>query len=82
MKLIDRIPVWILLLLALGLGIAPPGSQPHLVEKLRMLADGALVRPIDIFDLCLHSIFPMLLAIKAARMAYLKTRQGETGNPE
>lgn len=72
LKLLDRTPVWILFVLALGLGIAPPGAQPHLVEKLLMLADGNLVRPIDIFDLFLHGIFPTLLAVKIVRMLVLK----------
>ncbi len=72
LKLLDRTPVWILFVLALGLGIAPPGSQPHLVEKLLMLADGNLVRPIDIFDLFLHGIFPTLLVVKIVRVLALK----------
>ncbi|WP_455367016.1 hypothetical protein [Kaarinaea lacus] len=72
MTLLDRIPLWILLILAVGLGIAPPGAQPHLIEKLIMLGNGTLVRPIDIFDLFLHGIFPVLLVAKLVRMAYLK----------
>ncbi|HEY5602192.1 MAG TPA: RND transporter [Gammaproteobacteria bacterium] len=71
MKLIDQIPLWILLVLALGLGIAPPGSHPHLLEKLSMLGNGTLVRPIDMFDLLLHGIFPVLLVVKLARMLCL-----------
>ena len=74
MKLLDRIPVWVLLVLAVAMGIAPPGSQPHLLEKLIMLGNGTLVRPIDIFDLILHGSFPVLLVVKLARMAFLKTR--------
>jgi hypothetical protein len=73
-KLLDRIPLWILLVLAVAMSIAPPGSQPHLVEKLTMLANGTLVRPIDIFDLILHGSFPVLLVVKLARMGFLKTR--------
>jgi len=74
-KLLDRTSIWILLILALGLGLAPLGSQPHLVEKLTMLANGTLVRPIDIFDLLLHGIFPVLSIVKLGRMAVLKIRQ-------
>ncbi|WP_455222337.1 hypothetical protein [Kaarinaea lacus] len=74
MKLIDRIPLWILLVLAIGMGIAPPGSQPHLVEKLTMLVNGALTKPLDIFDLFLHGIFPALLVVKLLRMLFLKTQ--------
>jgi hypothetical protein len=36
------------------LGLAPFLPVPHVVEKLRMLANGTLVRPIDWFDLVLH----------------------------
>ena len=71
-KLLDRTPVWLLLILALGMGIAPPGSQPHLVEKLIMLSNGNLVKPIDIFDLCFHGIFPLLFLVKLVRLYMLK----------
>lgn len=74
-KLLDRTSVWLLLVLAIGLGIAPPGSQPHLVEKLIMLSNGNLVKPIDIFDLFLHGIFPLLLLIKVVRLYILKRKQ-------
>lgn len=80
MKLLDRIPIWILLVLAIALGIAPPGAQPHLFEKLIMLGNGTLVRPIDVFDLVLHGIFPVLLVAKLARMAYLKAQPGNQNN--
>ena len=73
MKLLDRIPFWGLALVALALGIAPLGSQPHLIEKLLMLADGNLSRPIDIFDLFLHGIFPLLLLVKLLRMWQLRS---------
>ncbi len=35
-------------------GPGPFVPEPHVWEKLKMLADGTLSRPIDIFDLCLH----------------------------
>ena len=80
LNLLDRTSVWILLVLALGLGLAPFGSQPHLLEKLNMLSNGTLVRPIDIFDLLLHGIFPILLTVKLGRMAALKLQQDSSGN--
>lgn len=80
LNLLDRTSVWILLVLALGLGLAPPGSQPHLVEKLNMLSNGTLVRAIDIFDLFLHGIFPILFIVKLGRMAVLKRHQDRPGN--
>lgn len=54
----------ILILLCLTLGLAPFFPQPHIVEKLRMLFSGSLSRPIDIFDLLLHSAPFALLAVR------------------
>lgn len=80
MKLIDRVSPWIFLVLAVAMSIAPVGSQPHLLEKLSMLINGALTRPIDIFDLFLHGIFPLLLLVKLARMLFLKSQSGKAGS--
>ncbi len=60
MKLINRIPLMWLVVIAGWLAIAPILPEPHLIEKLRMLITGTLVRPIDIFDLLLHSV-PLLI---------------------
>lgn len=68
MHLIDRVSIWILLLLALTLGLAPYAPEPHIVEKLRMLFSGALTRPIDIFDLFMHSVPWLLLVVKLTRI--------------
>jgi hypothetical protein len=53
-----------LLLLTLALGLAPFAPEPHLVEKLRMLRQGTLTRPLDIFDLFFHLVPAILLLIK------------------
>lgn len=53
--------------LALILGFAPFYPQPHIVEKLRMLFDGTLKRPIDIFDLFWHAWPFALLGYKIYR---------------
>jgi len=52
-----------LLPVALFLAFAPFSPEPHLWEKLKMLADGSLVKPLDIFDLLLHGT-PLLLLIR------------------
>lgn len=62
MRWLDRIPLALLLPLAVVLALAPFKPEPHLLEKLRMLADGTLTRPVDIFDLLLHGM-PLLLVI-------------------
>ena len=69
MKWIDKLPLTALIIVALTLGLAPFSPQPHIVEKLGMLFDGSLTRPIDIFDLLLHGAPWILLALKLARMA-------------
>ena len=66
MTWLDNLPWPILILLCLTLGLAP-FAPPHLVEKLRMLADGQLVRPLDIFDLVLHATPWVLLLAKGVR---------------
>jgi len=48
--------------LVLILGFAPFYPQPHILEKLRMLAAGTLKRPIDIFDLFWHA-WPFVLLV-------------------
>ncbi|MDT8443778.1 MAG: hypothetical protein RQ722_05775 [Desulfuromonadales bacterium] len=61
-KSFQMIPWSILLLAAVLLGLAPFRPEPHLLEKLRMLADGQLTRPMDIFDLIFHGT-PLLLIL-------------------
>ncbi|MBJ6750033.1 RND transporter [Geomonas anaerohicana] len=50
--------------IAVVLGFAPFVPLPHLVEKLRMLLSGTLVRPLDIFDLFWHAWPFALLACR------------------
>ena len=67
MQLLDRISWSVVLVLAVFLGAAPFAPEPHLVEKLRMLAQGQLVKPLDMFDLALHGAPLVLLVLKAWR---------------
>ena len=53
-SLLNRLPWAVVLIACATLGSAPFVPEPHIWEKLKMLATGALVRPIDIFDLALH----------------------------
>ena len=56
---------WSLVIVAcLTLGLAP-FTPPHIVEKIGMLTRGELTRPIDIFDLLLHSTPWLILLAKA-----------------
>ncbi|MDP2264021.1 MAG: hypothetical protein Q8K24_12760 [Hydrogenophaga sp.] len=73
---LDRFPLVWLVVLALWLAVAPVVPEPHLIEKLRMLSQGALVRPIDIFDLLMHSVPLALLLLRLWRDAQRRRRQG------
>lgn len=72
LKILDKIPLSFLLIIGVLLGLAPMQPEPHLVEKLRMLNQGVLTKPIDIFDLFLHASAPLLLLAKIIRMVQLK----------
>ncbi|MDQ7080082.1 MAG: RND transporter [Paracoccaceae bacterium] len=66
---LDNIPLTTLILVAATLGLAPFVPEPHIWEKLKMLAAGNLTRPIDIFDFLLHGVPWVLLAMKLGVMA-------------
>ncbi|MCI5138698.1 MAG: RND transporter [Candidatus Electrothrix sp. AR1] len=67
-KWLDALPLAPFLVVALILGLAPFVPEPHLLEKIRMLATGTLVRPIDIFDLFYHGLPFALLLFKLIRL--------------
>ena len=66
MSWLDSLPWAIVILLCLTLGLAP-FAPPHIWEKLQMLAQGRLVRPIDWLDLALHGAPWILLIVKGLR---------------
>ncbi len=67
MQFIDRFPLPLLLVLTVFMLGAPFVPEPHLVEKMRMLADGALTKPLDIFDVFWHLLPATLLMVKLVR---------------
>ena len=71
---LDRLPLGLLLIIALTLGLAPFVPEPHIWEKLKMLAAGELVRPIDVFDLFLHGVPWLLLLAKLGRLVVVRLR--------
>lgn len=75
MKWIDRIPLLTLVLVALTLGLAPFTPQPHVWEKLTMLASGELSKPIDIFDLFLHGTPWVVLIVKLIRQGLVLQKE-------
>jgi len=61
---LENVPYSYLIGAAVLLGLAPFLPEPHLVEKVRMLLNGELKKPLDIFDLLLHSSPLFLIALK------------------
>ncbi len=67
MKWLNRLPTVPLAVIAVLLALAPFAPEPHLWQKLKMLAAGELRRPIDIFDLFMHGGPLVLLLLKLAQ---------------
>lgn len=65
-RLLARIPLSVLVFACLTLGLAPFVPEPHLWEKLKMLAAGELTQPMDLFDLALHGAPWLFLGLKLA----------------
>ncbi len=63
-QFIAGIPTSTLIIIALTLGLAPFVPEPHIWEKLKMLVNGTLVKPIDIFDLLMHGTPWVVLILK------------------
>ncbi|MEE4265994.1 MAG: hypothetical protein V2I56_25125 [Desulfobacteraceae bacterium] len=60
--LLDKIPYTVIIPLAVWMLLAPFRPMPHVVEKLNMLLNGTLTKPLDIFDLFFH-LFPVLILL-------------------
>jgi len=67
MQWLDRIPTTLLVIASVFLGLAPFIPEPHAVEKVRMLFQGELFRPSDIFDLIFHLLPFLLLLLQLTR---------------
>jgi hypothetical protein len=74
-KLIERIPLSLLIVMCLTLGLAPFTPEPHLWEKLRMLAAGELTAAIDIFDLLMHAAPWLLLIARLSLVSKSRAQQ-------
>ena len=77
-NIIDKIPLNILAIGTMTLGMAPFMPIPHLFEKIIMLFQGQLYRPLDIFDLLMHGTFPTLLALKISFLLFRKFSKKNT----
>ena len=67
MSWVDTLSYPMLLILVLTLGLAPYTPMPHIIEKLLMLKNGDLNRPLDIFDLLMHAAPWIVLLVKLGR---------------
>lgn len=72
MKFLASIPYAVIIPVAILMALAPFGAVPHLVEKWRMLFSGTLRRPLDWFDLVLHTAPVALVLLKV--IVTLKSR--------
>lgn len=61
---LDHIPYSLLIMVAVFMLLAPFHPMPHALEKLIMLKNGTLRRPVDIFDLFFHLLPLLLLGLK------------------
>lgn len=77
MRWLEKLPLMPLVMVATMLALAPFTPEPHLWEKLKMVAAGSLSQPIDIFDLLLHGGPLCLLALK---LISRRKQQGPTEN--
>jgi hypothetical protein len=66
-KFLDNIPYLPLGVITVFMLLAPFRPMPHVVEKLIMLKNGTLHKPIDIFDLFFHLIPLIFLCLKFFR---------------
>ena len=66
-SLLDKIPYTVIIPLAVWMLLAPFRPMPHALEKLNMLLNGSLSRPIDIFDLFFHLVPALILLLKVFR---------------
>ena len=67
LKWLDELPLTLLLAVAILAAVVPVIPEPHLWEKLKMLAAGELVRLIDILDLLMHGSPLLLVLLKLFR---------------
>jgi len=64
---LDKISYRVIIPLAVLMLLAPFRPMPHVLEKLNMLMNGTLSRPVDIFDLFFHLAPAFLVLLKLYR---------------
>ena len=67
LNFLDKIPYSVLTIFTVMMLLVPVKPLPHVMEKIIMLKNGMLHRPIDIFDLFFHLAPLILLIIKIVK---------------
>jgi len=62
LKFLNKLPYSTLILAAIFMLLTPIDPMPHVVEKILMIKNGTLHKPLDIFDLFFH-FSPLILLI-------------------
>ena len=75
-EFLDKLPWSFLIFLCLTLGLAP-FFPPHLFEKIKMLLERQLVRPIDWFELVMHATPWVFLVLKLLMTAIPRRLAGK-----
>lgn len=68
-EMLEQLPLSYAVIAAATLGLAPFVPEPHIWEKIKMLKAGTLKRPLDWFDLLLHTAPFVVLVAKLGQMA-------------
>ncbi len=64
LNFLNKTPYSVLIIFTIMMLLAPISPMPHVIEKILMLKNGMLHKPIDIFDLFFHLIPLFLLVLK------------------
>ena len=74
-SVLKKIPYAVLITLTVFMLLAPFTPMPHVWEKLIMIKEGTLSRPIDIFDLIYH-LAPLGILIGKVRLHQRDKEEG------
>ncbi|MBA3010671.1 MAG: hypothetical protein FP812_10565 [Desulfobacula sp.] len=67
LKFLNKLSYSALILASIFMLITPISPMPHAVEKILMIKNGTLYKPLDIFDLFFHLSPLILLIIKRTK---------------
>jgi hypothetical protein len=71
-SIVDQLNWGVIIVLCATLGLAP-FSPPHIMEKVSMLIQGNLLKPLDWFDLLFHG-FPWIILILKIMASVIKEK--------